>query len=155
MERLRRFFYRSPIALYRLRLGGLLGGRFILLEHLGRRSGQWRTAVLEVVERADDGGVLIVSGFGAGSQWCRNLTANPGVWFTLGRDRTRATARRLDPDETEALLDRYRQTNPRAAKTLSSRIGTSLVDDLATAAEKLPAFHLVPDPADQPVGETP
>ena len=33
--RLRRALFRAPIWLYRLGLGGLLGGRFLLLTHTG------------------------------------------------------------------------------------------------------------------------
>ena len=45
-----RLFMRAPIWLYRLRLGWLLGGRCLLLEHRGRSSGKRRAAVIEVVD---------------------------------------------------------------------------------------------------------
>jgi hypothetical protein len=35
-----RAFVRAPIALYRHQLGWLLGGRMLMLEHTGRRSGR-------------------------------------------------------------------------------------------------------------------
>ena len=43
--RLRRALFRAPIWLYRLGLGGLLGGRFLLLTHTGRTSGRPRQVV--------------------------------------------------------------------------------------------------------------
>ncbi len=46
---LARLGWRAPIWFYRLGLGGLLGRRFVLLNHIGRKSGQPRQAVLEVV----------------------------------------------------------------------------------------------------------
>ena len=46
-----RWLFRMPIGLYRLRLGWLLGDRFLLLHHTGRKSGLPRQAVVEVVTR--------------------------------------------------------------------------------------------------------
>lgn len=134
--------------LYRARLGGLLGGRFLLLEHVGRSSGLTRKTVLEVVENTDDGSPVIVSGFGEASHWFKNVSADPEVWLTRGRERTRATAVRLDRDEARSVFERYRIDHPRAAKAIGKRIGVSLVDDLDAAARQLPLFQLVaPDRA--------
>jgi monovalent cation:H+ antiporter, CPA1 family len=60
-----RWLARLPLGLYHAGLGGLLGQRFLMLTHTGRKSGQPRQAVLEVV-RYDEatGTVIIVSGFG-------------------------------------------------------------------------------------------
>jgi hypothetical protein len=44
-----RALLRLPILLYRLHLGWLLGHRFLLLTHVGRKSGLQRRTVLEVV----------------------------------------------------------------------------------------------------------
>ena len=44
-----RFLLRLPIWLYQLHLGFLLGHRFLLLTHTGRRSGLLRRTVVEVV----------------------------------------------------------------------------------------------------------
>jgi hypothetical protein len=38
---------RAPIWLYRIRAGGLLGTRMMMLEHIGRTSGERRYVVLE------------------------------------------------------------------------------------------------------------
>ena len=134
---------RAPIALYRLHLGALLGGRFLLLEHVGRNTGLERRTVLEVVGTMD-GSPVIVSGFGDTSQWFKNVSHNPDVWVTRGRSRARATAIRLDPEQARAVFDRYRIDHPRAAKAIGKRIGVSLVDDIDTAARMLPLFRLAP-----------
>ncbi|MDJ0770085.1 MAG: nitroreductase family deazaflavin-dependent oxidoreductase [Ilumatobacter sp.] len=143
MNRVQRLFFRAPIGLYRIGFGGLLGGRFLLLEHTGRKSGLQRRTVLEVLESGDDGPV-IASGFGEGSQWCRNVMATPDVWITRGRTRTQAKADRLGHDDAVEVFERYRRDHARAAKVLGKRIGVSLVDDLETAAERLPLFRLRP-----------
>src|SRR5690348_10009358 len=65
-----RLVLRLPIALYRLKLGWLLGQRFVLLHHIGRKSGQVRETVVEVVvhDRASDT-YSIVSGWGKRANW--------------------------------------------------------------------------------------
>lgn len=135
---------RAPIALYRVRLGSLLRGRFVLLEHRGRSSGLVRQTVLEVLESSEDDSVVIASGFGEASQWCKNISADPDVWFTRGRRRIHALAERLDHEHAVEVFGRYRVSHPRAANMIGSKIGVSLVDDLDNAAEKLPLFRLTP-----------
>ena len=41
--------FKLPVVLYRLRLGWLLGKRFMLLTHVGRRSGKVRRTILAVL----------------------------------------------------------------------------------------------------------
>ncbi len=139
---------RAPIGLYRVGLGGLLGSRFVLLEHRGRRSGLLRSTVLEVLEMGDGGAPIVASGFGEASQWCKNVMADGNVWFTRGRTRSQATAQRLEFEEALEVFERYRVNHPRAAKVLGNRIGVSLVDDLGTAAKELPLFRLGPSDID-------
>lgn len=144
VNRLQRFFFRAPIGLYRIGLGGLMGDRFLLLEHVGRKSGETRSTVLEVLETGQDGVPVVASGFGESSQWFKNVTANPAVHTTRGRTRTAASAVRLDHDDALDVFERYRVAHPRAAKVLGERIGVSLVDDLDRAADELPLFRLEP-----------
>jgi len=66
--------WRLPILFYRLGLGSLMGKRFLLLNHIGRRSGQSRQAVLEIVQSfPSEGRYLVVSGFGRYSHWYQNI----------------------------------------------------------------------------------
>ncbi|HBZ68458.1 MAG TPA: nitroreductase family deazaflavin-dependent oxidoreductase [Deltaproteobacteria bacterium] len=119
--------YRLPIALYRLGLGGLLGSRFLLLEHRGRRSGQTRYAVLEVVRRdAATGAYIVGSGFGEGSEWFLNLMADPHCHLQIGRRRFAVTARRLAQEESKRELLDYVRRHPRAAHAVVRIIGLDL-----------------------------
>jgi deazaflavin-dependent oxidoreductase (nitroreductase family) len=145
MNRLQRLFKRAPIALYRMRLGGLLGRRFLLLEHVGRTSGLRRRTVLEVVEIDAEGRPTIVSGYGERSDWFRNVSTDPRVAFTIARHRVPATALRLGREEAVEVFDRYRAAHPRAAEVIGRRIGVSLIDDVEGAARQLPLFRLRPD----------
>lgn len=109
-----RWLVRAPIWLFRARLGVLLGRRFLLLEHIGRTSGARRFVVLEVIDRAP-GRLVVVSGFGAASQWYRNICATPQVRITVGsRQPVAAIAATLAQPDTAAALQRYRAAHPRA-----------------------------------------
>ena len=60
-----RWGFRLPLLVYRLGLGGVLGKRFVCLTHTGRKSGQPRQTVLEVVRYAAESGACVVAaGFG-------------------------------------------------------------------------------------------
>lgn len=67
-----RLLLRLPTWLYRIGLGWTLGGRFLLLQHIGRKSGLQRETVLEVVwsdppRRA----YVVVAAWGARADWSR------------------------------------------------------------------------------------
>lgn len=111
--RLPRWAARAPILLYRLGLGFLLGHRFLLLEHRGRRSGQVRRTVLEIIQLGDDVAV-VMSGFGHRSDWLRNVAADPEVGVTIGRTRRRATARIADESEAVRRLAQFRSEHRHA-----------------------------------------
>jgi len=128
---------RAPIWLFRARLGFLTGSRLLLLEHIGRNSGERRHVVLEVVDQPSDGRYVVASGFGERSQWFRNIRANPSVRVTVGsRPPRAATARVLDPVETRDALNAYAQAHPRSWKTLrpvfESALGAPISRDRTT-----------------------
>ncbi len=119
-----RFFFRAPIFLYRVGLGGLLGKRFLLLNHIGRKSGLPRQAVLEVVnyDRSNNT-YFIAAGFGKKSHWYRNILAHPEINIQVGWHKMKVTAVPLGPEQSgEAMVD-YARRHPTAAKNLSRMIG--------------------------------
>lgn len=65
-----RLGFRLPIWLFRLHLGWLLGGRFLLLTHKGRTSGKLHQTVLEVLQHDQIHDTYAVfSGWGEQSDW--------------------------------------------------------------------------------------
>lgn len=85
-----RLFNRYMVLLWRLGLGRWLNalpeafGRYMVISHVGRRTGaRRRTPVNYAIA---DGDVYCVAGFGPGSDWYRNLKANPmvEVWLPDG-----------------------------------------------------------------------
>lgn len=119
-----RFFYRLPVYLYRIGLGGLMGKRFLLLEHIGRVSGKRHKTVIEVV-RADEpaGRYYVVSAWGERSDWYRNLQAHPEVQIQVGWKKYRAVAHFLEEDDIHAELLDYARRHTTAAQQLAKLMG--------------------------------
>jgi len=134
-----RALVRAPIWLYRAHLGFVMGHRMLLLEHTGRKTGARRYAVLEVVERPALDEYVIVSGFGARSQWYRNVMAEPRVRVSVGRRRdVPAVATPLSRDSAKAALGRYAEHHPKAW----ARIEPTLEAALDTPDLDLPMLSL-------------
>lgn len=122
--RLLRWVLRAPIALYRARLGFLLGGRFLLLHHVGAKTGLPRRTVLEVVKHdAATGAYFVAVGFGPKSHWYRNLLKTPDTEIEVGRQRISVCARTLDEDEGGNIMADYAKRHPRAARSLMKFCG--------------------------------
>ncbi|NCL76709.1 nitroreductase family deazaflavin-dependent oxidoreductase [Rhodococcus sp. YH1] len=121
---LRRRFLRAPIHLYRIGLGRVLGRRFLLLHHVGRRSGRPRQTVLEVVNHEDtSGGFVVAVGFGKQTDWYRNLRAHPAARIESGRERVAVAAEFLDPEEAAEFMARYGRRHPKVAPRLCAAMG--------------------------------
>ena len=118
-----RAFVRAPIPLYRHGLGWMAGGRMLMLEHRGRRSGRARFVCLEVVDRPGPGRIVVVSGFGERAEWYRNLRADAACFVSIGRlRRVPARARFMTSAEAAAALDAYQVAHPRAWARLRAAI---------------------------------
>lgn len=126
-QRAGRLLFRAPIYLYRIGLGWLLGERFLLLNHVGRKSGLARQAVLEVVatDPATDT-YYVASGWGRASHWFKNVQANPEVTIKVGRRELAARAEILDREQSGEMMVDYARRNPRAAQALSRMVGLAV-----------------------------
>lgn len=142
----RRSLWRLPIRLYRLRLGPLLGRRFMLLTHIGRVSGRPRQAVVEVVLH-DEHGYVAASGFGPGADWYRNVIAHSPVTIQIGGQVLAATATALDADQGAEIMARYASLHPRSARQLCKLLGFAVdgsVDDFREVGRRIPFVRFVP-----------
>ena len=116
--------FRAPIWMFRTGLGWIMGSRFLLLTHIGRKTGLPRQTVLEIINESPDRQVYtVVSGFGSKSQWYKNIIHNPKVKIQVGTKKFQALARRLDPDQAEKVFQDYIQRFPRGFQTLAYLIG--------------------------------
>jgi deazaflavin-dependent oxidoreductase (nitroreductase family) len=149
-----RLLLRFPIYLYRMHLGWLLGSRFLLLTHRGRRSGLDRQTVLEVVDHAAAGGTYFVaSGWGEKADWFRNIQETPEVTVQVGGQRFAASAERLSVDAARKVFLAYEQRHPAAfralAKVMTGKQLSGADEDWTTLARTVPIVALSPrqDPA--------
>jgi deazaflavin-dependent oxidoreductase (nitroreductase family) len=151
-----RLLLRAPIALYRLRLGWLLGQRFLRLDHTGRKSGLEHSTVLEVVRHDPISGACVVASGWGESQWYKNVTADPAVTFTLGTRKHKARAMCLSVQDAESELRDYARRHPVAlrklAKMMLGQPFSGSDREFHELARSLPMFRLVPENG-PPAGE--
>lgn len=148
-----RLAMRLPTWLYRVRLGWLLGSRFICLMHRGRRSGRVHRAIIEVVRFDGDGPeAVVMAGWGERTQWYRNLEAAPAEEVRIGRRRWRRPGQRfLGEDERIGVLGSYVREHPLAARELLRLFGADSRDEAAVRdlAGRLRAVAFRPSPDDR------
>lgn len=146
---LSRLVFRLPIYLYRARLGGLMGNRFLMLTHIGRKSGLARHVVLEVIryDKATDT-YIVVSAWGEKANWFRNIQQTPDVLIYSGRRRIEATAVRLSVEEAMREISDYDQRHHIAFRLigwlmLGQRL-TGTDDDFRFLSQSIPFAALLP-----------
>lgn len=119
-----KWVFHLPRYLYRWHLGWLLGHRFLMLTHLGRKSGRRRQTVLEVVHyNPATKGCIVMAGYGAQSDWYLNIQARPAIEVQIGRQRYTPQQRMLSTEETVHVLEEYQQRHPRAFRAFMRFIG--------------------------------
>ena len=137
-----KLFFRAPIWLYRLHLGWILGRRFLLIEHVGRKSGAVRRVVVEVVHHDRDADTYTVaSGFGPRSDWYLNLQAHPDVAIRVGRRYLAVRARFLSADEGAEVMARHAREHTKAAPELAKFMGFEVdgsQDDYRAVGREVP-----------------
>lgn len=114
-----KWLLKAPVVLYSADAGWLLGHRFLLLAHRGRRTGRVYRTVLEVVAwDAAAREAVVVSGFGRTSQWYRNVLARDPVEVRIARLRFVPRMRQVDDNEAASVLADYERRNRIAAPVL-------------------------------------
>jgi len=115
-----RFGLRLPIFLYRIKLGWLLGDRFLMLTHTGRKSGLPRQTVIEVVkhEKTTDT-YYVVSGWGDKSDWYQNIRKAPQVTIRSGGRKFQTTAEFIPVEKAIDIVNTYAREHPVAFNELS------------------------------------
>ncbi|MEP7289533.1 MAG: nitroreductase family deazaflavin-dependent oxidoreductase [Chloroflexota bacterium] len=133
-----RLMLRLPILLYRLKLGWLLGERFVLLNHLGRKTGQVHQTVVEIIgHNAAQDTYYIVSGWGYKANWYQNLLARPNITVQIGRHQRAIRAETLTPSAGVQVLLDYRKHHPLASRELSRLMGIDLSAASSEALQKI------------------
>jgi deazaflavin-dependent oxidoreductase (nitroreductase family) len=134
---------RAPIWIFKARAGALFGSRILLLEHIGRKSGTRRYAVLEVVDHPAEDSYIVASGFGRKAQWFRNIEANPRVRIYVGSHAPRAaTARVLTTPEADRTLAAYRTRHRKAWERMRPVLEDTLGAPITDTDTPLPLVEL-------------
>ena len=121
-----KWFLQAPTRLYRAHLGFLMGNRFVMVEHRGRRSGTLYRTVLEVAGRYPEKNEWIVtSGTGPKADWYQNLQAGNLDVVWIGSKRSEATVRFLEADEAAKVFHEYETAHPKTATRLMASRGVS------------------------------
>ena len=141
--------WRLPIWIYRLGFGWLLGEKALLLTHIGRKSGQPRQAVLEIVQAyPSENRYLVVSGFGSRSHWYQNIKIEPRVTIQVGTKRINAIADQLEKKLAGDAMLAYAENFPGNLKTLSRILGYEIDHSPAgyrAFGEQIPVIQFSPD----------
>jgi deazaflavin-dependent oxidoreductase (nitroreductase family) len=119
-----RILFRAPVWIYRFHLGRVLRDRFLMINHIGAKSGLLRHTVVEVIkfDRARDH-YWVVSGYGAHAQWYKNLVKTPAVSIQVGSRELRMVACEVEAEDRAAVLLDYLGRNPIAGKPLMRMLG--------------------------------
>jgi deazaflavin-dependent oxidoreductase (nitroreductase family) len=97
--------------------------------------------VLEVI-RHDDQSFDIAAGYGAKSDWFRNIEADPKVRISTGRiQHAEATAVVADMAIAQSAFADYTEAHPAAAKAFGKSLGLPL-DDPARMAAVVPVVRI-------------
>jgi len=144
-----RIFFRLPVYLYKLHLGFLLGNKFLLLMHTGRKSGLARKVVLEVVSHDKETGVYYVAAAWRNkADWYLNILKTPRVKVQVGNRQFEAEAGQMSKEEAERVLWEYTQKHPFALRELTFvMLGERLhptIETCARLAQSIPLIALKP-----------
>jgi deazaflavin-dependent oxidoreductase (nitroreductase family) len=142
-----RLFFRAPIMLYRIGLGGLMPMQ-LLLTTVGRKTGRPRQAVVDVLKHdAATDTYYVVSAYGAHSDWYRNLEANPTVRAQVRWRKFPARATILPQDEAEDLLLDYWRRHRLYARVTMRLVGVKAAseEDVRAAARRLRVVAIQPE----------
>lgn len=146
---LSRLLYRAPLVLFRAHLGWIFGSRLLLLHHVGRKTGNDRQVVLEVVEHDPyTAAYTVASGWGPTADWYRNVVTTPQATIEVGGRRVAVTAVPLSAAEGAEVFTRYATRHRFLARHLLLRLMGFAVDgsadDFHRAGERLPFVRFVP-----------
>jgi deazaflavin-dependent oxidoreductase (nitroreductase family) len=104
--------FKLPLFLYRLRLGWLLGKRFMLLTHTGRHSGKVRRTILAVLRFDQQTNAIYAVSAWKGSDWYANIQAAPALHVETGFVQYVPVQRTLSPEEITRLFLDYCKQHP-------------------------------------------
>jgi deazaflavin-dependent oxidoreductase (nitroreductase family) len=123
---------RLPVGLYGIGAGRLLGHRFLLLTHRGRRSGRVYRTMLEVVRwNPDRREAIVMSGFGPKANWRLNVLGGGAVDVQIAGLSFAPAVRELGQGEAADVVADYERRNRLVrpiVRTMFSRLSGTRYD---------------------------
>ena len=97
--------FRMPLQAYHHGKGWLLGHTFLLLTHIGRRTGQQHETVAMVLRYLPESReVVVCSAWGPETDWVRNIRERPAIRVETGRDAFEPDQRFLSAEESLSVV---------------------------------------------------
>lgn len=120
---------RLPRPLYRRGWGGLLGHVFLMITHVGRKTGNPRqTVAMALTYNRETREVVVCSAWGAGTDWIRNLRASPALRIEIGSESYVPIHRFLSEDESLAVATEFRRRHPWRLRLFSRTLAWGNLD---------------------------
>jgi len=131
--RLALLILRLPLPLHRAGLGWLFLGRtFLVLTHIGRKTGEPHAAAAMVLAQdRTTGEAVICSVWGPHADWIRNLQAGPALRVQIGRESFVPQHRFLSDEEAVAVVVQFRRRHPWRVRLIGRALGADLHSDAA------------------------
>jgi deazaflavin-dependent oxidoreductase (nitroreductase family) len=116
--------FRTPLWLYRRGWGWLLGRTFLMLVHVGRKTGQRHDMVAMILaDNRTTGEIVIFSGWGPDVDWLSNLRAGPAAEVRIAHERFVPEHRFLSEDEAVAVIAAFRRRHPGRVRLATAILG--------------------------------
>ncbi len=104
--------FKLPLILYQAKMGWIFGHRFMLLTHIGRKSGKVYRTVLAVLEFNPVTREIKAMSAWSACDWYLNLQVHPAIQVETGFTRYAPAQRTLTAEEIATLFINYRNTHP-------------------------------------------
>jgi deazaflavin-dependent oxidoreductase (nitroreductase family) len=116
--------FRLPLVLHRRGWGRLLGDTFLVVVHVGRRSGRrHETAAMVLAHDPATQEAIVCSVWGERTDWIRNLRARPAVEVHIGGTSFTPSQRFLSEEERVAVAQQFRRRHPWRLRLLAAVFG--------------------------------
>jgi deazaflavin-dependent oxidoreductase (nitroreductase family) len=145
-----KWLYKTPILLYRLGLGCLVGRLFMIMTTVGRKSGRPRRTAIEFHEYK--GRRYVFSAWGTKADWYHNIEANPGITIQTWRGAESVIAHRITSDAELARAFTFAMSNPSMRMVMKSAGFNLTLEQFLAQKEHFtfvtfdPTDHSTPEP---------
>jgi deazaflavin-dependent oxidoreductase (nitroreductase family) len=145
-----KFFFKTPVFLYKIGLGGferIIGAEWMLLTTVGRKSGQPRQTMVDILDYDKDADTYYVeAAYGARADWYKNIQANPLFEAQVGRRKFKARAGELTSDNAAEMLVQFYRRKPAYVRSVMAMVGMKFEgeDELRSVAKNLTLLAVKP-----------